>query len=93
MNESHRKIDKVLRILSMISLLALYSALLFYDEELLYWFFFAVMAFAILDYLIRAFFERKYTHDPKQSILTVTEILILVVAIIIVVQFNFLGPY
>ncbi|PID04203.1 hypothetical protein CSV67_01655 [Sporosarcina sp. P2] len=89
----HRKIDKVMRIFSMISLITLYSVLLFYDEELLYLFFFAVMAFTILDYLIRAFFEWKYIHDPKQYTLTVTEMLIIVAAIIIVIQFNLLGPY
>ncbi|ARJ37703.1 hypothetical protein SporoP8_01675 [Sporosarcina ureae] len=92
-NESHRKIDKFLRIFSTISLITLYSMLLFYREELLYLFFFAMVGFAILDYLIRAFFEWKYTHDPKQSILTVTEMLIIVATIIIVVQFNLLGPY
>ncbi|PIC66094.1 hypothetical protein CSV71_13640 [Sporosarcina sp. P21c] len=92
-NESHRKIDKFLRIFSTISLITLYSMLLFYREELLYLFFFAMVGFAILDYLIRAFFEWKYTHDPKQSILTVTEMLIIVATIMIVIQFNLLGPY
>ncbi|PID04219.1 hypothetical protein CSV67_01745 [Sporosarcina sp. P2] len=89
-NESHRKIDKILRIFSTISLITLYSVLLFHDEELLYLVFFAVIAFAILDYLIRAFFEWKYTHDPKQSILTVTEMLIIVVAATVMI--NWLLP-
>ncbi|PIC80732.1 hypothetical protein CSV75_02790 [Sporosarcina sp. P18a] len=89
-NESHRKIDKILRMFSTISLITLYSVLLFHDEELLYLVFFAVIAFAILDYLIRAFFEWKYTHDPKQSILTVTEMLIIVVAATVMI--NWLLP-
>ncbi|PIC57991.1 hypothetical protein CSV80_06715 [Sporosarcina sp. P12(2017)] len=84
-NEVHRKIDKSLRVFSAISLITLYSVLLFYYEDFIYLFFFAIIAFTILDYLIRAFFEWKYTHDPKQSILTVTELLIIVVAATIMI--------
>ncbi|PID13857.1 hypothetical protein CSV63_15620 [Sporosarcina sp. P34] len=92
-NELHRKIDKVLRIFSTISLLTLYSVLLFYNEDVIYLVFFTMVAFGILDNLIKAFFEWKYTQYPKQSILTLTDTLILVASIIIVVQFNLLGPY
>lgn len=92
-NELHRKIDKGLRIFSTISLITLYTVLLFYYEDLIYLFFFAVLAFAILDFMITAFFEWKYTLYPKQSILTLTEMLVIIVAVIIVVQFNLLGPF
>lgn len=92
-NELHRKIDKGLRIVSAISLVTLYTVLLFYYEDFIYLFFFAVLAFVILDFMIRAFFEWKYTLYPKQSILTLTEMLIIVAAIIIVIQFNLLGPF
>ncbi|PIC87104.1 hypothetical protein CSV72_03760 [Sporosarcina sp. P20a] len=92
-NELHRKIDKGLRIFSTISLISLYTVLLFYYEDFIYLFFFALTAFTILDYIISAFFEWKYTLYPKQSILTITEILVIIAAIIIVVQFNLLGPY
>ncbi|WP_233190384.1 MULTISPECIES: DUF4181 domain-containing protein [unclassified Sporosarcina] len=92
-NELHRKIDKGLRIFSTISLITLYTVLLFYYEDLIYLFFFVVLAFAILDFMITAFFEWKYTLYPKQSILTLTEMLVIIVAVIIVVQFNLLGPF
>ncbi|PIC77628.1 hypothetical protein CSV74_05980 [Sporosarcina sp. P19] len=92
-NELHRKIDKSLRVFSTISLITLYSVLLFYYEDFIYLFIFAIMAFTILDYIISAFFEWKYTLYPKQSILTITEMLVIVVATIIVVQFNLLGLY
>lgn len=92
-NELHRKIDKGLRIFSTISLITISTVLLFYYEDLFYLVYFAIMAFAILDYMIRAFFEWKYTLYPKQSILTITEMLVIIAAIIIVVQFNILGPY
>lgn len=92
-NELHRKIDKGLRIVSAISLITLYTVLLFYYEDFIYLFFFAIMAFTILDYMITAFFEWKYTLYPKQSILTLTEMLVIIAAVIIVVQFNLLGPF
>ncbi|WP_233192884.1 DUF4181 domain-containing protein [Sporosarcina sp. P29] len=92
-NELHRKIDKGLRIFSTISLITLYTVLLFYYEDLIYLFFFAVLAFAILEFMITAFFEWKYTLYPKQSILTLTEMLVIIAAVIIVVQFNLLGPF
>ncbi|ARF12980.1 DUF4181 domain-containing protein [Sporosarcina ureae] len=92
-NELHRKIDKSLRVFSAISLFTLYSVLLFYYEDFIYLFFFAIIAFTILDYIITAFFEWKYTRYPKQSILTITEMLVIVVSTIIVIQFNLLGLY
>ncbi|ARF16119.1 DUF4181 domain-containing protein [Sporosarcina ureae] len=92
-NELHRKIDKSLRVISTVSLIILYIVLLFYYENLIYLFFFAILFFTILDYMITAFFEWKYTLYPKQSILTITEMLVLIAATIIVVQFNLLGPY
>ncbi|WP_313235536.1 DUF4181 domain-containing protein [Sporosarcina ureae] len=92
-NEVHRKIDKGLRIVSPISLITLFTILLFYYEDFIYLFFFAVMAFTILDYMIKAFFEWKYTLYPKQSILTLTEMLVIIGAVIIVIQFNLLGSY
>ncbi|PID23244.1 hypothetical protein CSV61_01995 [Sporosarcina sp. P3] len=92
-NEVHRKIDKGLRIVSPISLITLFTVLLFYYEDFIYLFFFAVMAFTILDYMIKAFFEWTYTLYPKQSILTLTEMLVIIGAVIIVIQFNLLGSY
>jgi predicted PurR-regulated permease PerM len=67
--------------------------LLFYYPDLIYLFLFAVVAFMVLDYLVRAFFEWKYTQYPKQAILTLTEMGLILLAIIIVVEFKLLGAY
>ncbi len=86
------KIDKGLRTFSAITLITLSYVLLFYYEDLIYLIFVAVIFFMTLDYLVRAFFEWKYTQYPKQSILTLTEILLILIAIIIVFEFQLLGP-
>lgn len=92
-NESHRKIDKGLRTISTITLLALTCVLLFFYPNFIYLFLIAVIAFTVLDYMVRAFFEWKYTQYPKQAILTLTEMGLILLAIIIVVEFKLLGAY
>lgn len=92
-NESHRKFDIGLRTFSAITLLIITCVLLFYYPDLIYLFLFAVVAFMVLDYLVRAFFEWKYTQYPKQAILTLTEMGLILLAIIIVVEFKLLGAY
>ena len=76
-NELHRKIDKGLRIFSTITLITLSYVLLFYYEDLIYLFFIPIIVFMVLDSLVKAFFEWKYTKNPKESILTLTEMLLI----------------
>ena len=72
-NELHRKIDKGLRTFSAVTLIILSYVLLFYHEDLIYLVLIAAIVFIVLDYVVRAFFEWKYTQYPKQSILTLSE--------------------
>lgn len=87
-NELHRKVDKGLRLFYMVTLILLLSVMWFYFEELNYLILIGVIGFMVLDYLVRAFFEWKYTQHPKQSILTLTELFLIILAIKIVVQFK-----
>lgn len=91
-NELHRKIDRGLRTLSLITLITLYYVYLFYNEDLIYLILITVIVFMILDYMVRAFFEWKYTQYPKQAILTLSEMFLTLVAILIVYEFKLLGP-
>ncbi|MEC0093824.1 DUF4181 domain-containing protein [Paenibacillus macquariensis] len=90
-NELHRKIDRGLRTFSAITLVILSFVMLFYYEDLIYLILITVIAFMILNYMVRAFFEWKYTQYPKQSILTLTEMCLILIAIIIVIEFKLLG--
>ncbi|WP_231391043.1 DUF4181 domain-containing protein [Paenisporosarcina sp. HGH0030] len=82
-----------MRIFSAIALILLSCVLLYYFEDLIYLVLIAVIVFMVLDYLVRAFFEWKYTQYPKQSILTLTEMFLILIAIIIVIEFKLLGSY
>jgi hypothetical protein len=42
-----------------------------------------------LDYSVRAFFECKYSQNPKQCILTISEGVLFLLAIVIVTKFDF----
>lgn len=92
-NDLHRKVDKWTRNISVITLITLLSIQLFYFENLTYLFSIGIVFFMILEYTIRAFFELKYSEHPKQAILTLTEMFLVLTAIIIVFQFQLLGSY
>ncbi|KIL42708.1 hypothetical protein KP78_39310 [Jeotgalibacillus soli] len=62
---------------------------MFYFENLIYLFLIAVIVFIVLDYMVRAFFEWKYSQYPKQSILTLTEMFL----ILIVIELKLLASY
>ncbi|MGB3261455.1 MAG: DUF4181 domain-containing protein [Paenisporosarcina sp.] len=47
----------------------------------------------VLDYIVKAFFEWKYTQYPKQSILTLTEMFLILIAILIVFELKLLSSY
>ncbi|WP_427138918.1 DUF4181 domain-containing protein [Psychrobacillus psychrodurans] len=76
--------DKGLRTFSAITLITLSFVMFFYYEDLIYLTLIAVIVFMVLDYMVRAFFEWKYTQYPKQSILTLSEMFFILIAIIIV---------
>lgn len=92
-NKSHRKIDKGLRIFSAVTLITLSYVLLFYYEELISLLLIPLIVFIVLDYIVRAFFEWKYTEHPKQSILTISEMFLILIAVIVVFEFKLLVPY
>ena len=85
-NELHRKVDKGLRLSSAVTMILLLGLMWFEFEEFNYLFLIAVILFTMFDYLVRAFFEWRYTQYPKQSILTLTEMFLILIAIIIAFQ-------
>jgi hypothetical protein len=80
-NDLHGKIDKWIRITTTVNMIVFSWVLVFYGKDLLYLFLIGVVFFAVVDYGVRAFFEWKHSEYPKQAILTVAEMLILVTAI------------
>lgn len=91
-NDLHRKVDKGFRILSTITLIPLVYVLILYYEDYMYLVLVAYIVLMVLDYTISAFFEWKYTEYPKQAILTLAEMAVILIAIFVVIEFELLGP-
>ncbi len=81
---SHKKIDWGLRTIFFIApFLVLFLTMLQNMELYLTLTFFIFLLTVILDYAVRAYFEWKHTDQPKQAILTLSEMTLFSVAIVI----------
>ncbi|NQD67951.1 DUF4181 domain-containing protein [Bacillus haikouensis] len=85
-NDSHRKVDKWVRTFTVITLIILAILVINY-KELSYLYLIGVITLLTVDYTIRAFFEMKYSKHPKQAILTLAEMFLMLIAILIVFQY------
>jgi hypothetical protein len=85
-NDSHRKVDKWVRTFTGITLVILAILVINY-EDLTYLYLIGVITLLTVDYAIRAFFEMKYSEYPKQAILTLAEMFLMLIAILIVFQY------
>ncbi|MFP3919841.1 DUF4181 domain-containing protein [Lysinibacillus telephonicus] len=85
-NELHKKVDWGIRISSSIILILL----VFYSIEIQEYpailSLIVLVIFTTIDFAVKAFFEWRYSDNPKQSILTISEMIIWITAIIIVIQ-------
>lgn len=87
LNDLHRKIDWGIRITSIITIIT--TNILVVTEDYPNYFLLIPIFLIGLDYPVRAFFERKYSKNPKQYILTLSEGVLIFLALVIVIQFNF----
>lgn len=87
-NQSHREIDRMYQDYAKVVLfIILIVAIVYFDNP----FNLILIAFSLSTFirmLIRAFFEWKYSTYPKQSILTLTEMSILLIAVLVILQFD-----
>ncbi|EGA91418.1 hypothetical protein GPDM_01085 [Planococcus donghaensis MPA1U2] len=89
-NKLHEKVDRIVRIVTTIVMLGvLYTAI--YQESTFIWFLVAWFLVAVVDYSVRAFFEWKYSDHPKEAILTLGELGLLVIVTAVVLQFDLLN--
>ncbi|MGE7978931.1 DUF4181 domain-containing protein [Psychrobacillus sp. NPDC093200] len=89
-NELHRKIDWAIRITSTIAFIVI-NILIIIEDYSINLIINASFFYIVLDYAVRAFFECKYSQNPKQYILTISEGALILIAIII--MFDFLLNY
>lgn len=90
MKQLHRKVDKPFRDYALVILFIVLVVNLVYFPESYHLSILAVVIFTLIRMTIQAFFEWKYAKYPRQFILTLTEIFILLVVVVIVAKFNLL---
>lgn len=86
----HLEVDKPFRDYSFVFLFLFLVVNLVYFPESYYLIIITVIIFAFVRMTIKVFFEWKYSKYPKQFILTLTEIFILLVVVIVVAKFTLL---
>ncbi|RBP00224.1 DUF4181 domain-containing protein [Rossellomorea aquimaris] len=91
-NELHRKVDKWVR-RSTGLIFAILILVQINNEAFNYLLLLGIIFSAMLDYGVKAYFEYKYSEVPKQAILTLTELFLILTALVVVVQMGMLGPF
>ena len=89
-NELHKKIDLTFRFVFMMILIVV-NILVILEDYSIQLYIYTSLFYAVLDFIVRAFFEYKYSQNPKQSIVTISDGIILSIGLLIV--FNYLIDY
>ncbi|MEI2664100.1 DUF4181 domain-containing protein [Rossellomorea sp. LJF3] len=91
-NELHRKVDKwVGRLTGIIFVIIILVQV--NNEDFNYLLIMGMIFTSMLDYGVKAFFEYRYSEVPKQAILTVTELFLVMTAVVVVLQLGLLGSF
>ncbi|WP_343800104.1 DUF4181 domain-containing protein [Bacillus carboniphilus] len=91
-NKLHKKIDLTFRTCSLIAFIILFYYILNSEFSINY-FFIALVIFTGIEYVVQAFFEWRYTDNPKHSILTLSEMVVIITTLIIIFQFDLLSKF
>lgn len=86
-NDLHKKVDWCVRIGSAIVSIAVIYLVIFNEYPVTLYLVLLVLL-TTADFSVRAIFEWKYSENPKQAILTVSEMSVLVIALILIFQFD-----
>ena len=89
-NESHKKIDGAFRITFMFILIVVNTIVIIEDYPIQIYIY-TLILYTVLDCMVRGFFEYKYSQNPKQSILTISDGIFFSISILIL--FNYLIDY
>jgi Domain of unknown function (DUF4181) len=91
-NELHRKVDKWVRRLTGLTL-AILILIQINDVAFNYLLIVGLIFTSMLDYGVKAFFEYRYSEVPKQAILTLAELFLVLTAVVVVLQLGVLGSF
>lgn len=88
-NKLHGKVNRMIRNITTVVMIGTFYMVIF-QERTFIWVALALLVSTIVDYFVRAFFEWKYSDHPKQSILTISELVLIVAFLAVVIQFDLL---
>ncbi|WP_349773687.1 DUF4181 domain-containing protein [Sutcliffiella horikoshii] len=89
-NDLHRKVDWGIRLIILVVNLVLFFMII-EDIVPIYFVVIALLVLIIVDRLVHAFFEWKYSDNPKDAILTLSDMIIMVIAVVLVSSMNLLN--
>lgn len=89
-NDLHRKVDWGIRLIILVVNLVLFFMII-EDIVPIYFVVIALLVLIIVDRLVHAFFEWKYSDNPKDAILTLSDMIIMVNAVVLVSSMNLLN--
>ncbi|MCM3666259.1 DUF4181 domain-containing protein [Mesobacillus subterraneus] len=89
-NSTHRKVDWAVRLTALAVYLILMYQLFYHDLSINLFLFFMTLIFTSENF-VRAYFEWKFSADPKQSILSIAEGVILITIVLGIIQFDVLN--
>jgi hypothetical protein len=93
-NEKHKKIDWIIRITTMVSLLLAYGINITRDPTNWYWFlqpWFILIIFVVVSHISRAVMERKYAKNPNAYKVTISETIFILILLFTLFKTNFFG--
>lgn len=88
-NRLHGKVDRMIRNITTVVMLGILYMVIF-QERTFIWFGVAFLLSTVVEYSVRAFFEWKYSDHPKHSILTISELVLILAFLAVVIQFDLL---
>ena len=91
-NKTHRNLEWVLRIVTMIAYVYLFFQLMYEDFSGNLFLLILTLLFSAQDFL-RAYFEWKASDQPKESILSIAEGVILIGIVLLLIQFDVLYKF
>ncbi|MYL72425.1 DUF4181 domain-containing protein [Halobacillus litoralis] len=93
-NEKHKKIDRIIRIIAAISLILGYSINIMSYPTNTYWFiqpWYIIIVFLVVSELGRAVMERKYAQNPNAYKVTILEMTLILLIYISILTTDFWG--
>ncbi|WP_117149162.1 MULTISPECIES: DUF4181 domain-containing protein [Paraliobacillus] len=93
-NEKHKKVDWIIRIAAILSLLLGFAINITRDPSDWYWFlqsWFILIIFVVVSQIGRAVMERKYAQNPNAYKLTVSEIIFILILFFTLFKTDFFG--